>query len=315
MSKPLAPPTFSSSRDFVSRTGDIDLWWPYVVEILDRHGLKEAGREPEPGFNATYPTFLYGDIVVKLFGCLTSSRKSHAAERSAYELLATDPGISAPRLLESGYLYDSGTEAWPYLVTTRVSGAASWSVELSYEQRLSLAGELGDQVRRIHALRPTAAVATDADWPAADATAAAEKSSLPPHLTAQVEDYLAGLVPFDDTFINSDLVANHIFVEDGRIVGIIDWGDAMVTDRHCELVQIYRDTFDCDRTLFRAFLEASGWPVGEDFPRKALGHALRRQAIGMVQHPTIDVFEPIAALLPLRDIATLDELANELFAV
>jgi hypothetical protein len=29
----------------------------------------------------------------------------------------------------------------------------------------------------------------------------------------------------------------------------------------------------------------------------------------------MDVFEPIAALLPLRDIGTLDELATELFAV
>jgi len=29
----------------------------------------------------------------------------------------------------------------------------------------------------------------------------------------------------------------------------------------------------------------------------------------------MDVFEPIAALLPLQDIGTLDELATELFAV
>jgi hypothetical protein len=28
----------------------------------------------------------------------------------------------------------------------------------------------------------------------------------------------------------------------------------------------------------------------------------------------MDVFEPLAALLPLRDIATLDDLATELFA-
>ena len=43
--------------------------------------------------------------------------------------------------------------------------------------------------------------------------------------------------------------------------------------------------------------------------------ALHRQAIGLAQHHTMDVFEPIAVSLPLQDIGTLDELATELFAV
>jgi hypothetical protein len=43
--------------------------------------------------------------------------------------------------------------------------------------------------------------------------------------------------------------------------------------------------------------------------------ALYRQAYGVVQHHTMDVFYNLAALLPLPDIDTLDELATELFAV
>jgi hypothetical protein len=195
-----------------------------------------------------------------------------------------------------------------------MSGLASWRAGLSAEQRLSIAAELGRQVRRVHALRPSG-VATDADWPAMDVTAAAERSSLPPHLIAQIDDYLARLGPFDRVFVHGDLVANHVFVENGRLTGIIDWGDAMVTDRHYELIQLYRDMFDCDKALFRVFLEASDWPVGEGLPRQALGLALHRQAVGLAEHHTCDVFEPIAALLPLQDIATLDELATELFAV
>jgi len=310
-----ASPSFVSIREFASHAGDADFWWPYVAEILERHGLEDARHEPVAGFNATYPTFLYGDVAVKLFGYLRSSHRSHAAERAAHELLATDPEISAPRLLHEGRLYDSESEAWPYLLTTRMAGVASCSVELSSEKRLSIATELGDQVRRVHALHPSYSVATHADWPALDVTAAAERSSLPSHLTAQVDDYLATLAPFDRVFVNGDLIANHVFIDDGHVAGVIDWGDAMVTDRHYELVQIYRDTFGCDGRLLRAFLEASRWPIDENFPRKALGHALRRQAIGLIQHPTIDVFEPIAAMFPLRDIPTLDELADELFAV
>jgi aminoglycoside phosphotransferase (APT) family kinase protein len=144
--------------------------------------------------------------------------------------------------------------------------------------------------------------------------AAAERSSLPRHLIAQIDGYLARLEPFDEVFCHGDLVADHVFVDNGRLVGIIDWGDAMVTDRHYELIQPCRDMFDCDKALLRAFLKASDWPLAKNFPRQALGLALHRQAMGLAQHHTMDVFEPIAARFPLREIGTLDELADELFA-
>lgn len=309
-----APPRFASIQEHVSRLGDVGFWWPYVVEILERHDLVGAGREPVAGLNATYPTFLYGDVVVKLFGYSRSWRPSHAAERAAQALVATDPEIAAPRLLGEGRLYDDIGAPWPYLITTRMSGVASWRARLSAQQRLSIAAELGGQIRRVHALSPSG-VATDADWPAPDVAVAAARSSLPSHLIAQIDDYLARLGPFDRVFVHGDVGANHVFVENGRLTGIIDWGDAMVTDRHYELIQLYRDMFGCAKALLRVFLEASDWPVGKDFPRQALGHALRRQAVGLAQHHTMDVFEPIAATFPLQDIGTLDELATELFAV
>lgn len=309
-----APPTFASVQEHISRLGDVGFWWPYVAEILERHDLADAGWEPVAGFNATHPTFLYGDIVVKLFGYSRSWRESHAAERAAHVLVATDPEIAAPRLLREGQLYDEADAPWPYLITTRMPGVAWQDVGPSIEQRLSIAAEVGTQVRRVHALRPSG-VATEVDWPALNVAAAAEQSSLPPHLIAQIDDYLARLGPFDRVFVHGDLVAAHAFVENGRLTGIIDWGDAIVTDRHYELIQLYRDMFGCDKALLRVFLEASDWPAGKDFPRQALGLALHRQSVGLAQHHTMDVFEPIAALLPLQDIGTLDDLATELFAV
>jgi hygromycin-B 7''-O-kinase len=310
----ITPPTFASLQEHVSRLGDIEFWQPYIAEILERHNLTDAGRQPAAGFNATYPIFLYGDVVVKLFGYSRSWRASHAGERAAYALLATDPDIAAPRLLAEGQLYDDVDAAWPYLVTTRMSGVSWRNAELSAEQKHSVAADLGRQMRRVHALRP-AGVATHADWSAVNVAAAAERSSLPRHLIAQIDDYLARLGPFDRVFCHGDLVANHVFVENGRLVGIVDWGDATVTDRHYELIQPYRDMFDCNKALLRVFLEACDWPVGKNFPRQALGLALHRQAAGLAQHHTMDVFEPIAALFPLQDIGTLDELATELFAV
>jgi hypothetical protein len=309
-----APPTFASIQEHVSRLGDVGFWWPYVAEILERHDLGDAGGEPVAGFNATYPTFVYGDVVVKLFGHLRSWRESHAAERAAQDLVATDPEIAAPGLLGEGRLYDDVDAPWPYLITTRISGVAWRDAELSTEQRLSVAAELGRQIRRVHALRPLRVLALE-NPPALNVAAAAEQSSLPPHLIAQIDDYLARLPPFDRIFVHGDLVAAHAFVESGRLTGIIDWGDAIVADRHYELIQLYRDMFACDKALLRVFLEACDWPVGKDFPRQALGLALYRQAVGLAQHHTMDVFEPIAALLPLQDMGTLDDLATELFAV
>lgn len=307
----IPPPRFASVQEHIARAADVDFWQPYVMEILRRHGLTDAAREPVAGFNATYPTFVYGDVVVKLFGGTRDWRTGFAAERSALALVATDPGIAAPTLVADGWLYQS---AWPYLVLTRVPGVAWNHAGLAAGRQLRLAAELGRQLRRVHML-PAEGVATDADWPPFDVTVAAMRSSLPPHLAAQAADYLARLGPPDPAFVHGDLGWPHVFVMDGEIAGIIDWGDAMVTDRHFELIQIYRGLFDCDKELFRVFLDGCDWPLGKDFPRQVLGHAIRRQAVGLAQHHIIDVFEPIAAQYPLPDIATLDELATILFEV
>lgn len=88
-----------------------------------------------------------------------------------------------------------------------------------------------------------------------------------------------------------------------------------MTDRHFEMIQVYRDLFRCDKAPFRVFLDACDWPGGKDFPRQTMGLALYRQAVGLTRHHTIYVFIPIAARFPLHEIGTLDDLATELFSV
>lgn len=310
----IEPPSLSSRDEHIARLGDVGFWGRHVIEIVKRHDLFDSRHEPAAGFNATYPTFLYGDVVVKIFGCSAAWRQSHRAERAAHQLIASNPEIAAPRLLAEGQLSDDPHAPWPYLVTTRMHGVASSRADLSAVERQSVAVALGQQIRRIHALRPQE-VATDSDWGGADVAAAAQNSSLPSHLAAQARDYVAALKPFDRVFTHGDVTASHVFVEDGRLSGIIDWGDAMATDRHYEIIQVYRDMLDCDAALLRSFLDAADWPVRADFPQRTLGLALYRQAIGRAQHHSMDVFEPIAARFPLNDIATLDELATTLFAL
>lgn len=304
-----APPSFSTLAEHVSRVTDADFWRPYVAEILGRHGL---GGEPTVTSGATHPTFVCGEVVVKLFGQAAFWRRSFQAERGAYAVLAADPAIPAPRLVAEGTLFDDAEAPWPYLVMTRLPGKSWWRARIPYEVRRTVAGDLGALVGRLRFL-PTAGLATEADWPPPPLGEALARSSLPAHLAAQAEAFVATVAPAPPVVLHGDIVGNHVLVEDGRLVGLIDWGDAMAGDPHLELIQPHRDMFGGDKGLLRAFLDGAGWTPGEDFARQALAFGLRRQAIGLAQHHTIDVFEPIAARFPLTEIATLDDLAALLF--
>jgi phosphotransferase family enzyme len=177
-------PEFASLVDFVGRLDDVSFWEQYVHTILRRHGLSDSSDEPAAGYNPTWPTFVCGDVVVKLFGYHATWRRTFDAERNALSLVSAEPSILAPGLLGEGALFDS-EDAWAYLLISRLPGTGSWPDEPSADQWPSIARELGEQVKRIHSLHPSGIV-TDADWPDINLEGAAARSSLPPHLVAQV---------------------------------------------------------------------------------------------------------------------------------
>jgi hypothetical protein len=190
-----------------------------------------------------------------------------------------------------------------------MGGVASHEAALSDEQQLALAADVGRQIGRLHRL-PIPDGLPLIDPADLDIAGGVGRRSLPPHLAEQAVAYVERLGPMDPVVVHSDLCAMHVFVEDGRLSGIIDWGETAVADRHHELIQAYRDLCACDPERFRAFLDAAEWPVEDDFPQRALGHALVRQSRGR----RIDVFLPVARRHQLDEIATLDDLAELLFA-
>ncbi|MFB5663475.1 phosphotransferase family protein [Alteribacillus sp. HJP-4] len=307
----LALSSFNTDSDYSMLLHDENFWNFFVEKILKHHGL--SGREIIAGIGGTFPAFICGDVVVKLFGYVRAWRESFASERAAHKLLATDSEIAAPRLIAEGELFCGAEESWPCLITTRMPGVNWKDDALSEAERIQITADLGRQLRRVHQLQPSPDIAALAHWQNLNVSAAAKQSSLPPHLADQIDDFLGTLDSFEPAFVHSDIVGLHVFVDKGRLAGIIDWGDAMVNDRHYEIIQIYRDLFDCNKELLKIFLEASSWQIGSNFPKQALGLAFYRQAIGLTRHLTIDVFEPISKQFPLRDIASLDELAEELF--
>lgn len=300
--------TFASDAEYRSRRADAVFWRPYVEAVLARHGLPVVPVAAAEG--ASYPTFFAGDLVVKFYGHAGLWREAFAAELPAYALLAGDPRIAAPRLVASGE-WDAG---WSYLVMTRVSGTTWEQASFGEGERLAAARDLGVQIGRVHALEPGDGIDRYAAWPRLTVSAAFEQSALPKHLVAQADAYVAGLPAPDEVFSHGDLFEGNILVEGGRVTGLIDWGDAMVIDRHNELAKIHLSVFGCDKALLRAFLDGSRWPVADDFPRRALGAALVRQAVGIAQHGLgFDNFYLVPKVTAGMRVDTLDDLARVLF--
>jgi len=305
-------PVFRDLADYRDRLTDETYWRPCVTAVLARHGL-ELDVEPSAGAGSTYPTLLVGDVVVKLFGGWGDWRRAAEAERAALATVAGAPDLRVPRVLATGALFPDAPEPWPYVVMTRVPGVPWEAAALSRTGRHRVSEDLGRQIGRLHGLQAPQA-ARVGDLGAVHVTDACARSSLPRHLLPGIERFLAVFDPADPVFVHGDLMVRHVFVENGGLVGIIDWGDAMMADRHYELAKLHLDLFDGDKAMLATFLQASGWPMTPSFARDALAQSLLRQAHGLVQHHSMDVFHRLPHILAGRRIGSLDALAEALFA-
>ena len=108
----------------------------------------------------------------------------------------------------------------------------------------------------------------------------------------------------DRRLLHADLHDHHVFVEHGHLVGLVDWGDAIVADPYYELAALHLLTFNADRRLLAAFLDSYGWPSDPDFARRAMSMALIYQ---------FDVLHRVARSMDLTAIPTLEALADLLW--
>lgn len=282
--------------------GDVTYWSPYVVAVLSRHRL--PADELESPFTGTFPTFLASDVVVKLFGPAFDGTASHAAELAMHDLLARHPEVPAPGLLAHGFLFDDEPR-WPYLITRRLRGVAIREADLDRRASVCVATRLGEAVGRLHQLPAPDAVARREVLRHMRAGAAErlKRFGMPGHLAEQVPDYLADALPAT-SLVHADITADHVFVDRAGLVGVIDWGDALVADPYYELVAVYFDAFRGRRPLLTEFLRSYGWDRDGDFGRRALQGVLEFQ---------FDTISQISEMVDLTEMKDLGQLADRLF--
>ncbi|MBE0695561.1 MAG: phosphotransferase, partial [Anaerolineaceae bacterium] len=131
----------------------VAFWEPYVQEVCRRHNLVK--REPvRIGVPGTCPTFIVGERwVIKFFGRLFEGQTAFLVEREAGRLVALDPAIPAAQVVAHGELGSEGW-SWPYLIYPFLPGISVGELadHISEEDWLRIAHELGQMIKRLHAL-------------------------------------------------------------------------------------------------------------------------------------------------------------------
>jgi aminoglycoside phosphotransferase (APT) family kinase protein len=183
------------------------------------------------GAGLDHRVYAVGDALVARFGA------GAAAEAALLEAIA--PRLPLPVPVPIAVDADAGC-----LIQPRVSGTPLLAVPRA--AREPLVREMLAFADTLHGLDVD--VAED-DTPLgvwvdeAAETLAAVRDELPAHRRAGVEAALRAAIPpcADRTLIHGDLGAEHIYVDAGRITGVIDWGDAAIGDPAVDHGRLMRD--------------------------------------------------------------------------
>jgi aminoglycoside phosphotransferase (APT) family kinase protein len=206
----------------------------------------------------------------------------------------------------AGSLFPGSDDEWPFLVMERLDGLAWRDANLDFQTAESIARHLGSQIRHLHQSAAIDLHLGREDWIAAHGQQAAERhqtwGSLPKHLIDQIPTYLGSYDAQRRCLVHGDLTEDHLFVKEGALLGIIDWGDAMVTDPFYELGALHLGAFAGDRRLLSQFLRGYRWRLDEAFVDHALQVALMHE---------FDLFGPISTLT--EHSSTLTALAKQLW--
>jgi hypothetical protein len=309
------------SRHFM----DAELWSPFIHKIWRSSKLGHINRIV-PGLAGTFPTFIVDERwVIKFFGRLFDGATSWAVERICAVVVQDHRPFPIPSLLAHGEIKSVLNTPWYYLIFECIPGISIGQVleDISYPQKLQLASWLGKAVRSLHQTTITQecvsvlpqqseilannrlnCVSRHQEW-----------QSLPKHLIFQIEPYLSSNdflwtknIPIH--IIHADLTRDHLLGSinpDGWFTNaIIDFGDAMLGGLDYELIALYFDLFQGDKSLLAAFLDSYGIDINS---RKELSLRAMRATLLF----NFDILQCLPVIRPEKSWSTLEALALDLW--
>jgi len=304
-------PDVETIETYRGRFHDLEHWTPFVRRACAQLGMScDTIQETLPG---SFPTFRVGEKICKFFGDLFGGIQSFAVERQVFGTLAQASDLPVPRLLGEGVLFpDDAGWRWPYLVMTPVPGISlgEGQNELTLEDRLCLAREMGALARRFHALPILGSGPLRPGWEAFLCFLREQRTKLvrqhtewgllTPTMMRDMEAYVPSAEALVDSsrdprLLHGDLTADHWlgdWAPPYRLNGVIDMGDARVGDPFYELVALHLWAFDCDKAMLQAFCQSYGLAEAKQpgFAQKAMCYALLHEfdvLVGVMARPDV----------------------------
>jgi hygromycin-B 7''-O-kinase len=207
--------------------------------------------------------FYVGDAVVKIYTPYFHGRESLGMEVAVLQNLALDPSIPVPKVRASGdLLVGSSDWNWPYVVLSRVPGrvlAEDWPT-LDTLTRARVLREVGAIVSKIHRVAPSALVGETFRKVWARGFASFLERQLDGLRLARELDAVAiadearsmaisPTGPAWPVLLHGDLSPDHVLVEGGHVVGLLDFGDAKLGDPLYDFVGIRLNFTDNQQEL------------------------------------------------------------------
>ena len=292
-----------------------DIWRPIIEAICRRYPYLDQPciRGPD-GSHIVY--FVGQSFVIKLFVPLFAH--DFTAEYLVARHLAGKIAIEIPEIVAEGQI-----AGWDYLVMTRISGTPLQFVwnELLPDDRLAVAVDVGRLIAFLRTVPISGLESLGGDWSqflAAQIAGLTTHHPPVPDLNWAPEqqipaffDSLDGFIdqPFQPVLLLADITREHVFVDRSdrkwRMVGYLDFGDAMLGHPDYEMVAPGLEIAGGDPELLRSLLTAAGYPentLDQNLSRRLMAYTL--------VHRFVDLAAVLSLIPHASSAANLDELAH-----
>jgi hygromycin-B 7''-O-kinase len=206
-------------------------------------------------------------------------------------------------------------DGWPYLLMSQLPGQRlvdAWAA-LSPAQRDRLADTLGESIAALHAIDTTLLADLPPPWDgfiAEQRASAAERQSarrLDAHWLEQIPAFLERWLPPPATrrvLLHTEIMREHLMVDDGRLCGLFDFEPAMVGAAEYEFASVGLFVACGDGRALRRILLAYG------FAPRQLDAALQCRFMANALLHRYSNLRWYLERLPAGDATTLEQLAT-----